>query len=71
MPLSKPKSGSSTALDLPGRDHNYDREETGRLEREIHELLEGLAADPAALETFSAHIYLRELKLQYMTDFGC
>ena len=55
----------------PERDHNYDREETGRLEREIHELLEGLAADPAALESFSAHIYLCELKLQYMTDFGC
>jgi hypothetical protein len=55
----------------PERDNDYDREETARLEREIHELLEGLTADPAALETFSSHIYLRELKLQYMTDFGC
>lgn len=56
---------------VPERDFDYDREETGRLEREIHELLERLAADPAALETFATDIYLRELKLQYMTDFGC
>lgn len=55
----------------PEREPEYDREETRRLEREIQELLEALASDPASLETLSAHIYLRELKLQYMTDLGC
>lgn len=64
-------TGVVDGIPAPERDNAYDREETGRLERENHELLQSLAADPAAMDTLSTHIYLREMKLQYMTDFGC
>jgi len=64
-------TGVVDGIRAPEPDNAYDREETGRLEREIHELLQSLAADPAAMDTLSTHIYLREMKLQYMTDFGC
>jgi hypothetical protein len=54
----------------PERAEDYDRGETQRLERETHELLEALAANPSSWDTLAAEIYLREVKLQYMTALG-
>lgn len=54
----------------PARDHDYDREATRLLEGEIQQLLEELAADPAAWEHLSRAIYERELLLQDLTGLG-
>jgi len=64
------KLGAVDKVRPPERAEDYDREETQRLERETHELLEALAANPSSWDTLAAEVYLREMKLQYMTALG-
>ncbi|HEU5105979.1 MAG TPA: hypothetical protein VFU11_09070 [Solirubrobacterales bacterium] len=48
---------------------DYDRNATKRLESEIQDLLEAMAADPSAWEQLSRTVFEREILFQYLTEF--
>lgn len=52
------------------RELDYDRGAARRLESEIQELLESLAADPSSWDALSRTIFERELVLQHFTQLG-
>jgi len=54
----------------PPREVEYDRAETRRLETEMQELLEAVAATPTSREHLSHSIYEREFLLQDLTELG-
>lgn len=54
----------------PPREVEYDRAATRRLEREIQELLEGVAADPGSRSELSKAIFEREILFRHLTQLG-